>query len=118
VITLKFGVIVALPERVTVVEALAALPKTAFAEGEAVQPEKVQPGLGVATIVVAVPTLTVWAVAGVIDPFARVPGVSVQVVVKAGVTVAFPENVTVVEALAGFPKAAFAGGDADQPENT
>jgi hypothetical protein len=76
--------------------------------------------LGVATIDVAAPALTVFAVAGVIVPLAEAPGVRIYeavAMVKVGVIVAFPESVTVVEALVALAKLAFAAGFATQPEN-
>jgi hypothetical protein len=66
----------------------------------------------------AAPAATVVALAGVMEPFASVPGVKVYDTVarlKAGVMVAFPDRVTVVEALVALAKDALAEGEADQP---
>jgi hypothetical protein len=113
------GVIVALPERTTVVKALVELAKVAFAAGLADHEEKLYPEFAVAVIVVAAPALTVVVAAGVIVPLLGEPGVNVYVTVatvKVDVIVASPVSVTVVDALVALPKVAFAVGLADQPE--
>jgi hypothetical protein len=78
-LAVNVAVIVALPLRVTVVEALVELAKVAFAAGLADQLAKIYPDAGIAVIAVATPELTVVAVAGVIVPLLSEPGVSVYV---------------------------------------
>jgi hypothetical protein len=70
-------VIVALPVKVTVVEALVALAKVALVEGLADQLENTYPVAGVAVMMVAAPALTVVAVTGVMLPPLGVLGVKV-----------------------------------------
>jgi hypothetical protein len=67
---------VASPVKVTVVEALDASAKLALAAGLADQLENTKPVAGVATMLVATPGATLVAAAGVMPPFASVPGVS------------------------------------------
>jgi hypothetical protein len=73
----KVAVIVALPVKVTVVEADVALAKDALPVGVADHPENTNPELGVAMIAVATPALTVVTDTGVMVPLVNVPGVNV-----------------------------------------
>jgi hypothetical protein len=73
----KVAMTVALPVKVTVVEADVALAKDALPVGVADHPENTNPELGVAMIAVATPALTVVTDTGVMVPLVNVPGVNV-----------------------------------------